>query len=370
MHRIIPIVLLCILVISDPTGALFIQPQESVQLYVVPFAFLISNESDGSFPHPYSSLQQALDHIARVRNGRTTIHLCPTYYFVDTTIRFNQEHSHTQLTTMSCVDAAFYKKIGVQDEIYPQLSTAVISGGVPITGWTQVSGNTYSAVVPNLTFINQLFINNQRIVRTRVPTNFSDYLYYAAPLKDSSQARYGFQYQPGQFDYKSLTDAMVVVYHSWTESHHYIDRLIPVNNTILFTNSSDAPIGTYRIQGQQRFHIENLCEALVPNSFCFVNETKTVYLMTNGSYDPTKIEIITSVNEIVLSIASDDATKPIEDVIIDNVAIRHGAWNLDRTQQADAASAEFLRSAALFVNNATAIIMLNVEISHTGSYGL
>jgi hypothetical protein len=200
--------------------------------------------------------------------------------------------------------------------------------------------------------------------------NHSDYLHYAAPLNDSNKAHYGFQYAPGQFDYKSLADAMVVVYHSWTTSHHYIDRLITSNNTILFTNPSQHPIGEFALQGQHRFHIENLCEALVPNSFCFVNETKTVYLMTDGSYDPTKVEIITSINETVVSLAGDDVNNPVEDVIIDNLAIKHGAWNIGRTQLAEAASADFLTSVALFIANATAITISNVEISHTGSYGL
>jgi hypothetical protein len=163
---------------------------------------------------------------------------------------------------------------------------------------------------------------------------------------------------------------MVVVYHSFTESHHYIDRLITSNNTVIFSNPSHYPIGPDVVSGKQRFHIENLCEALVPNSFCFVNETKTVYLMTNGSYDPTKVEIITSVKEIVVSIASDEATNPVEDIIVDNVAIQHGAWNIDRTAVAEGPSAEFLTSAALFIDNATSIIISNVEISHTGSYGL
>jgi hypothetical protein len=89
---------------------------------------------------------------------------------------------------MSDTDIASYEKLAAQQHTHRRLSTASISGGVPITGWTQVSANTYSAVVPSLTFVNQLFINNQLIVRTRVPTNFSDYLHYAAPLKDSTQA--------------------------------------------------------------------------------------------------------------------------------------------------------------------------------------
>jgi parallel beta-helix repeat protein len=101
-----------------------------------------------------------------------------------------------------------------------------------------------------------------------------------------------------------------------------------------------------------------------------VNKTKTIYLMTNGSYDPTKVEIITSVNEIVVSIASGDVTKPIDNVIIDNVAIQHGAWNINRTEMTEYIWAAFLTSTALFIDNATSIIISHVEISHTGSYGL
>jgi hypothetical protein len=347
----------------------------STELYVVPFSSLFSNISDGSFAHPYSSLQQALDHIEREYHQsmtlirRTTINLYPTYYFVDT-VRLGQVHSHTRLTTMSADDTDVYAKLAACEHTYKRLPAATISGGVLVTGWKQTGPNTYSAVVAPSMFVNQLFINNHRIIRTRVPMNQSDYLQYAARLNNSTQARYGFQYVPGQFDYKSLTDAMVIVYHSWTESHHYIDRLITENNTVLFTNPSDLPIGMFPVQAQRRFHIENLCEALVQNSFCFINETKTVYLMTDGSYDPAKEQIITSVNEIVMSVAGQDLDHPIEDVIVDNVVIQHGAWNIGRYQKADAGAAEFVNAAALFVQNAVTIVISNVEISHTGAYGL
>jgi parallel beta-helix repeat protein len=366
---------LLLFIIAGPIASLYIIPPFSTQLYVFPFTSFFGNDSDGSLEHPYSSLQQALDHVERNYHHdktsirKTTINLYPTHHFVNT-IHFRQAHSHTRLTTMNSADISTYTHIAVQEYAHRRLPTASISGGVLVTGWTKVSGNTYSAVVPQLTFVNQLFVDNKRIVRSRVPMNHSDYLQYAANLKDPNQARYGFQYVPGQFDYKSLADAMVVVYHSWTESHHYIDRLITENNTVLFTNPSDRPIGTFFIQGQHRFHIENLCEALVPNSFCFVNETKTIYLMTDGSYDPTNTEIITSVNEIVVSIVSDDVTKPVEDVIIGNVAVQHGAWNIGRYEQADAASAAFLATGALLIINATSIVISNVEISHTGAYGL
>ncbi len=375
MHRSMSLLLLVLLILGNTIRSLRITSPMSTQLYVVPFPSLLGNDSDGSLAHPYSSLQQALDHIERDYHRdinstrRTTIHLYPTYHFVPT-IRFGQAHSHIRLTTMADADTIFYDELAARERTHRRLPTASVSGGIPVTGWIALGNNTYKAIVTQSIFVNQLFINNQRIVRTRVPTNHSDFLHYAAPLNDSTQARYGFQYAPGQFDYKSLTDAMVVAYCSWAESHHYIDRLITTNNTILFSNPSNRPIGTFPIQSQRRFHIENLCEALVPNSFCFINETKIVYLMTDGSYDPTQSEIITSVYEFVVIVAGDNVTHPAEDIIIDNVAIQHGAWNINRTQQADASMAAFLTYAALFVANASSIIISNVEISHTGSYGV
>ena len=371
-HQLVTILLL---IISSSPSSLCASLHFNTQIYVVPFPSLVGTNNDGSLTRPYSSLQQALDHVERTyysgytREHRITINLYPTHYFVDT-IRLSQAHSHIRLTTMNPEDTLFYKKLAAPQDIHQHLETATISGGISITNWTQVSTNTYTAMVPQLLFVNQLFVNNQRIPRTRVPTNFSDYLQYAAPLNGTTAARYGFQYQPGQFDYKSLVDAMVVVYHSWTTSLHYIDHLITANNTVVFSNPSGYPIGTFVTQGQKRFHIENLCEALVPNTFCFINETKTVTLMTDGSYDPNKAEIITSVNESVLIIAGASINQTADDIIIDNVAIQHSAWNIDRTQEADGQATAFLTYSAVYIVNATSIVLSDVEVSHTGSYGI
>jgi hypothetical protein len=375
MYRSVFLLCFVVLIIGGPIRSLSITPSASTQLYVVPFPSILGDNGDGSLAHPYSSLQQALDHIERSYNlwisltRRTTINLYPTHHFVNT-LRFGHAHSHTRLTTMNAKDIAFYAELVSRERTHRRLSSASISGGIPVTGWTSVGNNTYKATITQSIFVNQLFVDNRRVVRTRLPSNHSDYFQYEAPLKDPNQARYGFQYAVGQFDDLPLDDAMVVVYHSWTTSHHYIDKLITSNRTILFTNPSGQPIGTYVTQGQRRFHVENVCVQFVPNSFCFVNQTKTVYLMTDGSYDPTNAQIIASLNEFVVLLAGEDVTKPVEDIIIDNVAIQHSAWNIGRTQQADDQAASFLESAPLYIANATSIIISDVEISHTGSYGV
>ncbi|CAF0926453.1 unnamed protein product [Rotaria sp. Silwood1] len=346
------------------------------ELYVVPFPTLLGDDADGSLARPYSSLKRALDHVEHKYYRsmtslprRTAIYLYPTYHFVNT-LHLNRAHSRIRITTMNTDMTAFYEELIVRDHTYRRLSRASISGGMPITHWIEIDDDVYKAVVPSTVYVNQLFADDRRIIRTRIPMNQSAYLQYEAPLNDPNQARYGFQYVQGQFDSIPLNDVMVVVYHSWTTSHHYIDQIITSNRTILFTNPSDLPIGTFTMQGKRRFHIENSCLALVSNSFCFVNETKTIYLKTNGSYNPNNIQIITPIHEFIMLIASTDARYPINNIIIDNIAIQHSAWNIGRRQQADSQAAAFLNSAALYIANATSIIISNVEINHIGSYGI
>ena len=51
--------------------------------------------------------------------------------------------------------------------------------------------------------------------------------------------------------------------------------------------------------------------------------------------------------------------KPVEDIIIDNVAIQHGAWNINRVlNKLMQGSAAFLTSAAYYIANATSVTHL------------
>ena len=60
--------------------------------------------------------------------------------------------------------------------------------------------------------------------------------------------------------------------------------------------------------------------------------------------------MIAPTGEMLLTLSGNDTNHPVEDVIIDSIAIHHGA--------------------ALFISNAKEIIISDIEISHTGSYGL
>ena len=108
--------LLLLMIIGIPIAELFKTSDSSTQLYVAPFQSYLAVDGDGSLAHPYSSLQQALDHIERhYHQGistphRTTIYLYPTYHFVGG-IRLEQAHSHIRLTTMNAEETAIYEQL-------------------------------------------------------------------------------------------------------------------------------------------------------------------------------------------------------------------------------------------------------------------
>lgn len=93
--------ILLVLIITGPLTSFCINFSFSTQLYVVSLLSSIANDGDGSITHPYSSVQHALDHIEReyyhstVLREQTTIHLYPTYHFVNTIHFKKSTQSHT-----------------------------------------------------------------------------------------------------------------------------------------------------------------------------------------------------------------------------------------------------------------------------------
>ena len=334
-------------------------------------------------PPLFSSIHDALAFVTLARpdcsivdpTHRITVQLYPTTHYIDHPLHLTTTHSSLHLTTMHPSHQCQLLPSTLRHRLRTgQPSRATISAGLPITNWTRQSADLYTATLPpRLTgVVNQLFIDGRRVPRSRVPSNYSEYLQYDAALKDQAQARYGFQYAEGQFNYSRevLDEAMVVVYHSWTTSHHYIDHLLPSNRTVIFSNPCGNYIGFFGPQANRRFHLENIVDALTANTFAFINRTRTLYLRTDGSYEPSHVTVVTPVHDSVMNLAGNDAQHPLHDVLINGIAIQHAGWSVARDQQADNQAASWLPSAALLLANVTGAVVTGVEVSHTGQYGV
>ena len=361
-----------------------------------PFVNLASafHSSHPSLPRPwpvFSSIEAALSSVERTRltadataSTRVIVHVYPTtHHLMSGPLHLTTSHSNLHLTTMS--PDVQRRLLHPSHPPHGATARATISGGIPFpaVNWTRVGrSHTFTSPLPRHVTgpVNQLFTGSgQRIPRTRLPLNLSDYYHYNHSLADEQQARYGFVYSAGQFEHMSAADvsnAMVVVYNSWTASRHYIDRLYAHNRTVMFSNPSDRFIGYFAEQAQKRFHIENICDvpgALQPNTFCYNNLTRTVTLTTDGTYDPSDpslAPLVTPFAQSVMNLVGFSPLQPLTNVLIDNINVQHSGWAIERTQQADAQSVSWSSTAGLMLQYANQVLISNVALSHHGVYGI
>ena len=149
----------------------------------------------------------------------------------------------------------------------------VISGGRPIRGWQQGDGAFWTAQIDEVrsgTWVfHQLFVNGQRRVRARTPNQ--GYLYTADILTPFDRGKWyasdivaktGFVFRNQDIQrWRNFEDALVVIYHSWTTSVHFISELNPDEHIVKLTPPSTWPIG-YWWEYNTRYHVENILEAL------------------------------------------------------------------------------------------------------------
>ena len=142
----------------------------------------------------------------------------------------------------------------------------MISGGRPITGWQRGKGALWQTTVPDVQegkwYFNQLFVNGQRRTRARTPN--LGYLYtegILAPFNHEKWydpnlvAKRGFLFRDGDIKrWQNFEEALIVIYHSWTTSIHFITELDLIKRKVQLAPYSTWPIG-YWWEYNTRYHV-------------------------------------------------------------------------------------------------------------------
>jgi hypothetical protein len=214
---------------------------------------------------PFATLARARDEVRRLRAVEPlapalTVQVRGGTYRVDQTIEFTSADSGTAQAPVTYA-------------AYPG-ELPVISGGRPVTGWRPGAGALWTTELPAVKagtwYFHQLFVNGQRRTRARTPNQ--GYLYTADVLAPIDRAKVwsdpemlamrGFRYRDGDIAaWRNPEDALIVIYHSWTTSVHFITAVDPVERTVRLTPRSTWPIG-YWWEYNTRYHVENVPEAL------------------------------------------------------------------------------------------------------------
>ena len=215
-----------------------------------------------------------------------------------------------------------------------------------------------------------------RAKRSRLPDR-GTFTYEKGLNNRTALAYRGFIYREDQFNNLTLSSTSpteFVVYHSFTTSRHYFKEIFPVNRTVVFANPSLSVIGNTSIEKQsaQRFHLENIYEAMLDQegSFYFDSRAQKLYYHPNKNETIPTTTVILPVLETVLSIVHADH------VTFDSISIQHSAWpgsSTNRTQPIDGrAAADYLDQSfnAVYLRNSSEISFSSVQIEHVAGYAM
>ena len=132
-------------------------PILAVDFYVSPSG---NDSNSGSLASPWKTISKAKEHIRTINNAMSeniNIHLREGTYFLNQTLEFTPEDSGKNGKRI------IYKTYNNEN--------TVISGGTPVTGWTNHDGNIWKATLNRNEKLRQFYFNGSRaqIARTSVP---------------------------------------------------------------------------------------------------------------------------------------------------------------------------------------------------------
>jgi len=325
---------------------------------------------------PLASLQGAHDAISRLKakaplSEPMRVVVADGRYAMKQTLTFTPQDSGTEQCPVSYEAARGAKP--------------VFSGGRRITGWQRGADGVWTAQVPEVKagqwYFEQLWVNGQRVTRARSPNKFYSYMLKKAALatdpatgKATDMASRAFVARP--VDIKlllgksaaELRDTTVVVYHAWETSRHRIASVDPKTDTVVCTGGAPWPF--LRWESSQRYHIENVKEALDAPGEWFLDRDGTLSYIPLPGQNMARAEVVAPRLETFVCFAGDPANgKLVEHITLKGLAFRHGQFILPDKGQGDGQAAVSV-PAVVMADGARHVAIENCEIAHIGSYGI
>ncbi len=259
----------------------------------------------------------------------------------------------------------------------------VLSGGRRITGWQKGENPWWTATVPGVKegnwYFHQLFVDGKRRTRARTPNQ--GYLYTAGILAPFDRGRWyhpeivaktGFVFRDHDIRrWNNFGDALVVIYHSWTTSTHYITDLDSDAHVVRLAPSSRWPIG-YWWEYNTRYHVENILEALdQPGQWYLERSTGLLHYWPMPGEDMSKAEVIAPVvRQTLVSFEGDpDAGQFVEHLHFRDLSFEHTDCYLAPDMPLDQQGATERQPLIAAVGLRHAVLE-NCEIAHAGENGL
>ncbi|MFZ5832748.1 MAG: right-handed parallel beta-helix repeat-containing protein [Planctomycetota bacterium] len=328
----------------------------------------------GTAEKPLKSLEAARravrKQLAADSNQSVSVVLHAGTYYLDDTFTLTPDDSGTQESPV------VYRAV--------EGAEVVLSGGRPIRGWKSGQGGLWQVEIPAVRegkwYFHQLFVDGERRQRSRTPNE--GYLRTdgpALPYKHDKQAiagvkeiRNAFKFKAGDLSpqWKHLDDVNLVLYHSWTNSRHWIDRIDTQKNVVQLLTPSQWPVSWW--EKEQRYHVENVREALdAPGEWYLDRETGILEYWPLPGENMATVEVVAPVLEQLVVVQGDWETgRLVHDIRFEDIHFQHADWrHADKQQPLDGQSGNTLPG-AIQISGAERISLVKCEIAHVGAYGL
>ncbi len=260
---------------------------------------------------------------------------------------------------------------------------AVIDAGMPVTGWQPATVNgdvaywkaDASAVMDEIGYFRQLFVNGRRATRSRLPK--TDYYWIDdVPEMDFSQAHHAEGVQKHRFvakeghwqEFANIRDVNVVVMHWWHDDRRPVESYDPATRTVKLAEETFRPLVDDMDPRWARYYIDNVKEGLAePGDWYLDRAEKCLYYVPQEGETPESVEAVAAGPAALLQIAGDpDAGEYVENVRFEGLSFEGSDWRM----HSRAAQSNADLPGALSLVGARGVVFEDSAIRHVGNYAL
>ena len=243
-----------------------------------------------------------------------------------------------------------------------QGETPVLSGGVRVTGWREVSPGRWQ--VRWETPVEQLYLGTERRYRPTLPK--TGYYTVAADMPPGERGFQSLVYKPGDVNpaWGNLTDIEVECYQIWTMARMRVKTIDTAQNTVHFTGQTIGKEPYQAIGKGKRYRLVNVKEAMgAPGEWYWDSSEKTLTYLSKPSENPNTLGMF--VPRLASLLTIDGAT----DITLSGLTFAHSAW-LCPPGGNSFYQAEVNIPDAIRVTNSQRIVFDGCTVRNTGNWAM
>lgn len=283
-----------------------------------------SDEADGSFYAPFLTLERARDaarDISADMTGDIVIHIMPGFY----------QRNNTFMLGMADGGKNGYD---IVYKGYNALEPPILSGGKKVTGWQEGENGIYSAHLPDVADMRQLYIDGCVAQRAQCKYTYTGIGYWDDPETDYT-AEDGIVFARANFPvFSKPQDAEMVSNLLWTNQRTPIKDVVYTEDSAIvkfdqpyfYWHRTKSMSGTNPAMGTACY-FENSMDFLdEAGEFYFDKDSRVLYYKPYPQEDMNRVEAYIGQLEFMVKIEGNSYEEKVQNIRFENIDFRHGTW--------------------------------------------